>query len=156
MGGTERSNLTISPLEAGQAKDLSTSNGAAAVELRLPSRSPGARPWSRRATLLAASAISLAALAAYANSFGGAFVFDDQGWIVENTTIRHLWPIGDVLFPVDAHRVGGRPIVSLSLALNYALGGVNVWGDHAVTLAIHLAAPLVLLVVVRRTMILPR
>jgi protein O-mannosyl-transferase len=158
MGGTDGANLTISPIEAGQAEELSLSNGATAlIEPAAASRSLGAKPpWSRRATLLAVGVISLAALAAYANSFAGAFVFDDQGWIVENTTIRHLWPIGDVLFPVDAARVGGRPIVSLSLAINYALGGVNVWGYHAVNLAIHLAAALALLGVVRRTLILPR
>ncbi|HEV2970524.1 MAG TPA: tetratricopeptide repeat protein [Pirellulales bacterium] len=137
---------------------MPSSNGPlTAVEPSVISRPLGERPpWSRRATLLAVGAISLAALAAYANSFEGAFVFDDQGWIVENTTIRHLWPISDVLFPVDAARVGGRPIVSLSLALNYALGGVNVWGYHAVNLAIHLAAALVLFGIVRRTLILPR
>ena len=73
----------------------------------------------------------------------------------ENPSIRHLWPIWQVLFPQDAGRVGGRPVVSLTLAVNYALGGMNVWGYHAVNLAIHILAAWTLLGVVRRTLLLP-
>ena len=47
-------------------------------------------------------------------------------------------------------------MVSLTLAVNYALGGMNVWGYHAVNLAIHILAAWTLFGVVRRTLILPR
>jgi protein O-mannosyl-transferase len=51
---------------------------------------------------------------------------------------------------------GGRPVVNLSLALNYALGGSNVWGYHALNLAIHIIlAGLTLFGVVRRTLLRP-
>ena len=75
--------------------------------------------------------MALAAVAAYCNSFAVPFLLDDPVWIVSNTSIRHLWPIGDVLYPPHEPLVRGRPMVSLTLAINYALGGTNVWGYHA-------------------------
>jgi protein O-mannosyl-transferase len=112
--------------------------------------------FSGSATALALALVALAAIAAYHNSLGGAFLFDDHPWIVENTNIRHLWPIWPVLLPSNDPLVGGRPVVSLTLAVNYALGGTNVWGYHAVNLAIHILAAWTLLGIVRRTLLLPR
>ena len=42
---------------------------------------------------LAAAAIFAAGLLAYGTSLGGPFVWDDPPSIVDNPTIRHLWPI---------------------------------------------------------------
>jgi len=99
-----------------------------------------------------------AGLLAYHNSFTGPFIFDDAQSIVENPTIRHLWPISDVLAPPrrGGITVEGRPIINLSLAINYALGGLNVWGYHAFNLAIHILSGLTLLGIVRRTLLQPR
>ena len=47
--------------------------------------------------------------------------------------------------------VGGRPLVNLTLAINYAWGGLNPVGYHVVNLVIHLLAALTLFGVVRRT-----
>ena len=49
----------------------------------------------------------------------------------------------------------GRPVLNLSLAINYALGGLNVEGYHVVNLAIHILAALALFGLVRRTLLLP-
>src|SRR2546430_1971701 len=49
--------------------------------------------------LAAAAVVALAAIWAYHNSFSGPLIFDDQTWIAGNRTIRHLWPLGPVLFP---------------------------------------------------------
>jgi protein O-mannosyl-transferase len=106
--------------------------------------------------LLAMVMIVLAALICYHNSFSGAFVFDDAHWITRNASIRHLWPIWQVLMPPKELLVRGRPVVSLTLAVNYALGGMNVWGYHAVNLVIHVLAACTLFGVVRRTLVLPR
>ncbi len=106
--------------------------------------------------MLALALIALAAIAAYHNSFAGAFIFDDSIWIVENPSIQRLWPIWRVLCPPNAGKIGGRPVVSLTLAVNYALGGTNVWGYHAVNLAIHILAAWALFGVTRRTLISPR
>ena len=98
-----------------------------------------------------------AGLTAYHNSFSVPFVFDDIPAIVENASIRKLWPLGDVLAPGTHGGVttSGRPVVNLSLALNHALGGSAVWSYHAVNLAIHLIAGLALFGLVRRTLLTP-
>ena len=99
--------------------------------------------------------IVLAALAAYHNSFGVPFLYDDFPSIVDNPSIRRLWLIGKVLSPPAASLSGGRPAVNLSLAVNYSLGGTNVWGYHAFNLAVHALAGLTLYGLVRRTLARP-
>jgi tetratricopeptide (TPR) repeat protein len=109
--------------------------------------------------LLAAQGILIAALLlAYSNSFGVPFLMDDVHSIVENGAIQQLSPLSDVLFPPpeSGRTVEGRPMVSVSVALNYALGGLNVWGYHAFNLAVHALAALTLFGLVRRTLQLPR
>ncbi|MGO9527949.1 MAG: tetratricopeptide repeat protein [Verrucomicrobiia bacterium] len=93
-----------------------------------------------------------AGILAYHNSFTGPFIFDDVHWIPENPVIRHLWPIWDVLSPSSSALINARPAVNFSLAVNYALGGYNVWGYHALNLAIHILAGLTLFGIVRQTL----
>ena len=107
---------------------------------------------SRRATFLAAALIIVAGLAAYANSFHGPLIIDDVSAIRDNPTIRRLWRIGEVLSPpCDGGTLTSRPLLNLSLAINYHVGGLNVWGYHATNLAIHLVGGLLLLGILRRT-----
>lgn len=111
-----------------------------------------------RAVWLTAGSLGLFAVVAYLGSFGVPFLFDDGPSIVHNPTIRRLWPLTDVVNPkgVDGGAtVSGRPLVNLSLALNYAVGGQQVWGYHAFNLAVHVTAGLLLFGVVRRTLLLP-
>jgi hypothetical protein len=89
---------------------------------------------------------------AYHNSLRGPFIFDDLTSISENPHIRHLWPIREAVSAPALSAVTGRPVVCLSLALNYALGGSSVWGYHAFNLAVHLVSALVLLGILRRTL----
>ena len=110
---------------------------------------PAARSWRGWA---AAGLLVMAVIAAYGNSVHGPFIFDDTPSIVENPSIRHLWS-GQVLTTPTIERV--RPVLYLSLAINYALGGLNVEGYHVVNLAIHILAALTLLGLVRRTLLLP-
>lgn len=102
-------------------------------------------------------ALVLAALAAYHNSFSVPFIFDDSASIVQNETIRHLSHLGEVLKgpPWAALTVNGRPLLNLTLAINYALGGLEVGGYHWVNLAIHCLAALTLFGVVRRSLLQP-
>jgi tetratricopeptide (TPR) repeat protein len=99
--------------------------------------------------------IIAAGIWAYHNSFTVPFLFDDHSSVENNPTIRHLWPIWKALSPSPTSVVGGRPVVNLSLALNYALGGTDVWGYHAVNLAVHVLAGLTLYGIVRRTLARP-
>ena len=89
--------------------------------------------------------VVVAGLLAYRNSFTAPFIFDDITSIVKNPTIRRLWP----LWGVVGHT--SRPVVRLSLAMNYALGGLNPWGYHLLNVVIHILAALILYGVVRRT-----
>lgn len=113
-------------------------------------------PHSRSRIWLAAAALTVAGGLAYANSFAVPFLFDDAPSIVANPAIRHLWPPGDVLFPAQGGlTTSGRPLVNLSLAINYAVSGTAVWSYHALNLLIHLGAGLALFGLVRRTLLLP-
>ncbi|MBT3295621.1 MAG: tetratricopeptide repeat protein [Verrucomicrobia bacterium] len=103
--------------------------------------------------------IILAGVLAYWNSFDGVFVYDDLDSIRDNLHIRKLWPLKESLsLPLlsSATTVDGRPLLSLSLALNHSLFGPEPWGYHLVNLLIHLAAGLLLFGVVRRTLHLPQ
>jgi Flp pilus assembly protein TadD len=111
--------------------------------------SPSARSW------LLGGLIVAAICAAYANSLTGPFVFDDGPAIVDNPTLRTLWPISRVLHPPGGLTVEGRPVVNLTLALNYAWGKTAVGGYHAVNLGIHVLAALTLFGLVRRTLQTP-
>jgi tetratricopeptide (TPR) repeat protein len=100
--------------------------------------------------------IIAAGIWAYHNSFQGPFVFDDVRWIPDNPSIRHLWPIWKVLWPKSAALVNARPVVNLSLAVNYALGGTRVWGYHALNLTVHILGGMTLFGIVRRTLLRPK
>jgi Flp pilus assembly protein TadD len=93
-----------------------------------------------------------AGLWAYHKSFQGPFIFDDVSSIPENPHIRHLWPLRESLSAPPDCTVSGRPAVCLTLALDYALGGLNVWGYHAFNLTVHLLSALVLFGIIRRTL----
>jgi tetratricopeptide (TPR) repeat protein len=104
---------------------------------------------------LAGGLLVIAALVAYHNSFSVPFIYDDTTAIPGNLTIQHLWPIGPVLSPPASLTTSGRPVVNLSLAINYAFGRTNVRGYHALNLAIHILAALTLFGIVRRTLLGP-
>lgn len=99
----------------------------------------------------AGAAIALLALAAYARSFHGPFLLDDDGTIGSNPSIRHWFSA--LSPPPGGLPVSGRPVANLSFALNYALGGTRVEGYHAVNLTIHILAAWTLFGVVRRTLV---
>lgn len=86
----------------------------------------------------------------YWNSFEGAFVLDDHYAIIDNVRIRHPWSLGPLITAAP------RPLVEISLAFNYALGGLKVWGYHMLNLAIHLLAGIVLFRLVHWTLLTER
>ena len=96
----------------------------------------------------------VAGVLTYANALGHPFLFDDSAAIVDNPTIRALWPSlrgGPAQMPT-----AGRPLVNLTFALNYLAGGLAPWGYHAVNLAVHIGCALLLFALLRRVLALPR
>ena len=109
-----------------------------------------------RVRFFCVAALLLAGVLAYANSFSVPFLFDDDASIADNPTIRSLWPPWQALSPpASGETVANRPLVNLSLAINFAFGGLDVRGYHVVNLAIHLCAALALFGIVRRTLSQP-
>jgi hypothetical protein len=98
----------------------------------------------------------VAGVLAYATSFSNPFLYDDQTAIVKNTQIRTLSPLSVPLTPPRDTPVAGRPLANLSLAVNYAYGGLDVTSYHVTNLALHLLVALVLFGIVRRTLLLGR
>jgi hypothetical protein len=101
---------------------------------------------------MAGGVIVFAAMAAYCNSFSTPFMLDDSLAIATNPSIRH-WV--SALSPPARSTAGGRPLINLTFAVNYAMGGMNVRGYHVLNLLIHSLAGLVLFGIVRRTLLRP-
>src|SRR3954470_15138749 len=58
---------------------------------------PASAAPSRTRMIAYAAVIVVAGLLAYSRTFSAPFVFDDQAAIIGNPTIRHLWPLTEVL-----------------------------------------------------------
>lgn len=113
---------------------------------------------------LAMGLLVVATFAAYSTGLRAPFQFDDLDGIVENVTIRTLWPLfGDtgVFHPPPQSPVGSRPVVNVSLALNYALNdvlGIDNGGPRApvsyrvLNITVHLTSAFLLFGVIRRTL----
>ncbi|MBI5767744.1 MAG: tetratricopeptide repeat protein [Verrucomicrobia bacterium] len=109
--------------------------------------------WRRASTdFLFATALAVLLWFAYRPSFAGGFVLDDTVSIVDNPSIRTLWPITS---PPVGGPTGGRPVANFTLALNYAVGGEAPPGYRLANLGLHWAAALVLFALARRTLLLP-
>ena len=134
---------------AERGEPVKTADKARAQSVGAAPAAPSRKVWA------AAGLLVVAVSAAYANSFHGPFIFDDTPSIVENHSIRHLASPQVLAAPPDAITTAGRPVVNLSLAINYAIGGLAVEGYHVVNLALHILAALALFALVRRTLLLP-
>lgn len=111
---------------------------------------------TRRRRLVEAAAILAVVMLVYARALPGPFVFDDRSAIVENASLRGLWPLGPVLLQPPDLTTSGRPVVALSFALDHALGGFDPRVFHATSLVLHALCALLLGAVVRRTLAGPR
>jgi tetratricopeptide (TPR) repeat protein len=106
-------------------------------------------PWSWSV------AVAAAAAAVYANSLGGALLYDDVNAIVTNGLVR----TGDVGRILSEPSWWGpsrgplwRPLTTLTFALNSALHGLDPFGYHLVNLVLHAAVSVgILFVFVRAT-----
>ena len=76
-----------------------------------------------RTRIIAFALVSIIAGLAYSNSFNVDYHLDDIHQISENYKIRDLSKLGDVLFFNKA-----RPVLNLTLGLNYYFGGYELFG----------------------------
>jgi tetratricopeptide (TPR) repeat protein len=86
----------------------------------------------------------------YSNSFSGSFHFDDVPSITENFAIRNISNLQNVwnFWPT-------RFITYLSIAFNYQIGGLKVFGYHVFNLTTHLLSALLLWWLVKITFYTP-
>lgn len=92
-----------------------------------------ARPFSSGYTFFALTATYLLGLLIYSNTFENSFHLDDNPGILMNNTIRDL---SDVQAIWDSNH--NRFFANLSLAVNYRIGGYDVYGYHVFNLIVHL------------------
>lgn len=94
-----------------------------------------------------AISIAVLALLAYSNTLTGSFLFDDHNIIKYNKSfpLESFWPPS-----------GTRYFAYLSFALNYSFNGEEVFGYHAVNLAIHIINGILVFIMARLLMSSPR
>ena len=98
--------------------------------------------------LLGPTLLAVVVLVLYANSFSVPFLFDDYFEISRNPMVQTIEP------PLDYLR-RSRGIPAFTFALNYRLGGFDLWGFHLLNVLVHLANGLLVYALVLRTLRLP-
>jgi tetratricopeptide (TPR) repeat protein len=91
--------------------------------------------------------LGIALAVAYHNTWRSPFLFDDLPSTLGNASLRSL---ASAWHPPEDTTVSGRPVLNLSLALNYAAGRYDMLGYHLVNLLILWAGALFLFGAVRR------
>lgn len=110
---------------------------------------------------VAATVLGIAIALVYGRSLGAPFIFDDVDGIENNDSIRSLSPLVGTagahgpLNPPANLPSSGRPLVNLSLAVNYHWSRLDPRSYHAFNLLVHFLAALVLWAIVRRALLLP-
>jgi len=84
-----------------------------------------------------------AAVAVYLNTLSNPFLLDDQATVAQNLLV-HRGDIAGIFttpswFAQGLLEQGYRPLVSLTFALNYALGGLQPYGYHVANALLHAA-----------------
>jgi protein O-mannosyl-transferase len=95
----------------------------------------------------------------YSNTFEVPFHFDDMRNIVNNPLIRewgHFIHAPQAQDAIQAADFRMRTVGFLSFALNYKIHGREVWGYHAVNLAVHLANALLVYLLILFTFRTPK
>jgi tetratricopeptide (TPR) repeat protein len=110
----------------------------------VPPPDAAGRPWARA---LAPGIVLLLSLLAYAPTLGNGLAFDDAVVIGENQLIKALHHVPQMLTTnywagIEQPDLVSlthlyRPLVIISFALNYAVGGLKPLGYHAVNILLH-------------------
>jgi tetratricopeptide (TPR) repeat protein len=115
---------------------------------------------SWRKNIFAVVTIFIIILAIYSNTFDASWHFDDESNILKNDYLQLkelTWQNIKRTFFADPYVEGKfyRPVVCLSFALNYYIGGNGVFGYHIVNLIVHFLSSIFLFLFIHRTLNLP-
>lgn len=112
--------------------------------------------------MLIGLSLVVAVFLVYGNTLGNGFVIDDRAFVEQNPIIRDLANVPQMFTSgfwestVASVQALYRPAVTVSFALNYALGGLDPFGYHLVNILLHAANTLLLFALVhllsRRTL----
>ncbi|MFT5522666.1 MAG: tetratricopeptide (TPR) repeat protein [Pirellulaceae bacterium] len=80
----------------------------------------------------------------FANSVSGVMLFDDHKNVRDREIIHSLWPVTPILTETR------RPSLMVTLAMNYAMSGMQTWSYHVVNVAAHCLSGLILFDLARR------
>lgn len=147
--------------ESNAADGAESAQTAQAVQPARSNRSKGARldscdaSWQRSAlvdgvgvALVVVVGLWSVIVFAWWGALSVGFVFDDLPRISRaEQSIAQLWPSSAWLFGSQ------RPLVQLSLAINYAFGGLNPWGYHLFNIVVHACNAVLLCAVVRMSLV---
>ena len=96
----------------------------------------------------------------YWPGLSGDFLFDDFPNIVTNPAVHaetiNFETIQRAAKAYEPGTVIGRPLATISFAIDYSLGGKNPWGYKFVNLIVHLINTLLIFTLTRRLLALPR
>ncbi|HET6639148.1 MAG TPA: tetratricopeptide repeat protein [Gemmatimonadota bacterium] len=122
--------------------------------------------WARAVPILV---LTLAVAGTYSNTLRNEFHLDDLYRIRDNPEIRRVSPV--LRHFTDPGTISGsrgvsesalnqigqyRPLLPLTLSLNYAVGGLDLPGYHVVNIAIHLAGCVLIFLLVARMLAIAR
>src|SRR3989344_1258472 len=96
----------------------------------------------------------LAGFLTYANSLNNEFLFDDQGFILDNFNIKNF----DIPKIFTTNTVAGsgivsdyyRPLTSITFAIDYKFWGQNPFGFHLTNLILHILTGLILFLFLKK------
>lgn len=113
----------------------------------------------RHCTLLFSLALLALATLVYWPGLAGGFLFDDYPNILTNPRVHAAslsWPA--LKKAAQGYEFGsyGRPLATISFALNYLIDGKNPWGYKVASLLVHLGNALLVFWLLRRLLSLPR
>jgi protein O-mannosyl-transferase len=131
-----------------------------AADYAPPPADPGASgllsrwAWAAVGALVLGSAVWLV----YGRVLHAPLIVDDFTTLEHNPSIRRLWPLWNgfgqpgPLVPSPNTPVSARPLVHLTFAINYHFCGMDPAGYRVVSIGIHIAAALILWMLVYRTL----
>jgi tetratricopeptide (TPR) repeat protein len=135
-----------------RVRQTSTARPAARFAYRL--RLPQDVGWG----LAVAALLAAAVWAVYGRAIHAPLMFDDSNSVIHNPSVARLWPLvgdSDVPGPLNPQRefcTAGRPLVNLSLAVNYHFSRYDSASYHIFNIVVHVFSALLLWAILRRTL----